>query len=213
MALIEPNYTLDFVEGDRRDRAILRHMVLSLFVGMTLGVVGALLAYGPELLYALYGPYVYIVFVVVVGRTAAGFGWAVLASALATFGSTISLMAATIFASETEFPVLGTDGAQVNLTIVILASIGVLSYLAKRADLGGDFAAGAAGGLAALEAVDRSLPIGPGHVPGFWPWGALAVAVLVLGMIFTLRHGLGRVRGALIALIVVSSYFVFVAGL
>ncbi|MBB2912288.1 hypothetical protein FHS43_003568 [Streptosporangium becharense] len=188
-------------------------MVLSLFVGMALGVLGALLVYGPSLPHALYDPYAYVVLAIVVGWTAAGFGWAVLSSTLATFGSVISLMAASIFEVGAGFPSLGTDGAATNLMIFTIASIGVLSYLAKREDLWGDLAAGAAAGLAVLDGLDKSLPGGPDHVPGFWPWGTLTVSVLGLGTILTLRRGRRRICSALVALAIASSYFVFVAGL
>lgn len=213
MALVERNYTLDFVARDRRDRAILRHMVLSLFVGMLLGGVGALLSYGPELLYALYHPYAYLVFVVVMGRTAAGLGWAVLSSVLAAFGPILSMLVATIFAKNAWLVSLGGDGASMNLMIANLVAIGVLSYLAKRYDRWGDLAAGGAAGLALFDGIDKAMPGGPEHVPGFWPWGVVVVAAIVLGMLVSLGRGCDRACSALIALVLGASYFVFLTGL
>jgi hypothetical protein len=211
--LVERNYTLDFVARDRRDRAILRHMVLSLFVGMLLGGVGALLAYGPELLYALYNPYAYLLLVVVTGRTAAAFGWAVLSSVLAAFGPILSMLVATIFESNAWRISLGDDGASMNLMIANLVAIGVLSYLAKRFDRWGDVAAGGAAGLALFDGIDKAMPGGPEHVPGFWPWGVAVVVAITLGMLISLGRGCDRSCSALIALVLGASYFVFLTGL
>ncbi|MEU8380034.1 hypothetical protein [Streptosporangium sp. NPDC048865] len=188
-------------------------MVLSLFVGMLLGGVGALLSYGPELLYALYHPYAYLVFVVVMGRTAAGLGWAVLSSVLAAFGPILSMLVATIFAKNAWLVSLGGDGASMNLMIANLVAIGVLSYLAKRYDRWGDLAAGGAAGLALFDGIDKAMPGGPEHVPGFWPWGVVVVAAIVLGMLVSLGRGCDRACSALIALVLGASYFVFLTGL
>ncbi|WP_329091719.1 MULTISPECIES: hypothetical protein [unclassified Streptosporangium] len=188
-------------------------MVLSLFVGMLLGGVGALLAYGPDLLYALYNPYAYLLLVVVMGRTAAGFGWAVLSSVLAAFGPILSLLVATIFESNAWRMSLGDDGASMNLMIANLVAIGVLSYLAKRYDRWGDVAAGGAAGLALFDGIDKAMPGGPEHVSGFWPWGVTVVAAITLGMLVSLGRGCDRACSALIALVLGASYFVFLTGL
>ncbi|MEU3162740.1 hypothetical protein [Streptosporangium sp. NPDC006930] len=210
---MERNYTLDFAAGDRRDRAILRHMLLSLFVGMLLGGIGALAAYGPDLLYALYNPYAYLLLVVVVGRTATGFGWAVLSSVLATFGPILSLLVAAIFESSAWSMSLGDDGTSINLMITNLVAIGVLSYLAKRRDRWGTTAAGGAAGLALLDGIDKTMPGGPEYVSGFWPWGVAAVAAIAVGMLGSLGRGRDHVCSALIALVLGASYFVFLTGL
>lgn len=220
--MLEPDYTLDhdYLAGDRQERAILLHMVLSLLVGMVLGAVGALLAYGPHLIYSLYEPYAYVLLVVVVGRTAAGFGWAALASALATFGPIISLLAATIFESGARFltlganspaMTLGANGLSMNLTVVTLATFGVLAYFTKRDDLWGDLANGALAGLVAIDGLDKTLPGGREYVPGFWPMSALIVAAIVVGLLFTLRRAGSLVRSGLVALVVASAAFVFFA--
>ncbi|MGJ6960910.1 hypothetical protein ACSDR0_03290 [Streptosporangium sp. G11] len=188
-------------------------MVLSLFVGMLLGGVGALLAYGPALLYALYNPYAYLLLVVVTGRTAASFGWAVLSSVLAAFGPILSMLVATIFASNAWRISLGDDGASMNLMIANLVAIGILSYLAKRFDRWGDVAAGSAAGLALFDGIDKAMPGGPEHVPGFWPWGVAVVVAITLGMLISLGRGCDRACSALIALILGASYFVFLTGL
>ncbi|WP_326637062.1 hypothetical protein OG884_25875 [Streptosporangium sp. NBC_01755] len=210
---MERNYTLDFVAGDRRDRAILRHMVLSLFVGMLLGGVGALLAYGPDLPYAIYNSCAYILLVVVVGRTAAGFGWAVLSSMLAAFGPLLSVLAATLFEPEDSFTRLGDDVATMNLTLVNLVAIGVFSYLAKRPDRWGGLAAGGAAGLSLFEGIDKMVPGGPEYVPGFWPWGTVVVAALAAGMLIALARRCDRICSTLVALAFGAFHFVFLTGL
>ncbi|MFF5206301.1 hypothetical protein [Streptosporangium sp. NPDC000396] len=213
MALVEQNYTPDYLTGDRRERAIVLHMVLSLVVGMALGIVGALLSYGPHLIYSLYEPYAFILLVVVVGRTASGLGWATLASALATLGPIVSLLAASIFGSGAQTLSLGSDGAVLNLVLVTLVSFGLLSYFTKREDLRGDIAAGSLAGLVAATGIDKSLPGGVEYVPGFWPWNALIVTVFALGLLLSLRQGGARARSALVALITVSTCFLFFVGL
>jgi len=187
-------------------------MLLSLFAGMSLGGVGALVAHGPDLLSALYDPYAYLLLVVVVGRTATGFGWAVLASVLATFGSMLSLLVATIFERSAWYVSLGDDGTSMNLMITNLVAIGVLSYLAKRRDRWGDAAAGGAAGLALLDGIDKTMPGGPEHVLGFWPGGVAVVAAIAAGMLISPGRGRGHACSALIALGLGASYFVFLAG-
>jgi hypothetical protein len=213
VALVEHDCALDFAAGDRRDRLILRHIVLSLFAGMLLGGVGALLLSGPETVHTLYNPYAYILLVVVIGRTAVGFGWAVLSGMLATFGTILSMLLATGFRSGTWSMSLGGDGTAVNLTVAKLVAIGVLSYLAKRRDRWGDLAAGGAAGLALLSGIDRALPGAADHVPGFLPWDALIMTALVGGMILSLGRGCDRLCSGAVALVLGASYFVFLAGL
>ncbi|MGW2197248.1 hypothetical protein ACWCSH_33575 [Streptosporangium sp. NPDC001682] len=187
-------------------------MVLSLFVGMLLGGVGALLLYGPGLPGAIYNPYAYVLLAVVVGRTAAGFGWAVLSSVLAAFGVLLSILTATLFEPGDWLTRLGDDGATMNLTVVNLVTTGVLAYLAKRPDRWGALAAGGAVGLVLFGGIDKMMP-GPGHVPGFWPWGAAVVIVFALGMLVSLARGRERACSALVALALGAFYFVFLAGL
>jgi hypothetical protein len=212
VALVERNYTLDFLAGDRRERAILQHMVVSLFAGMLLGVLGVLLSYGPAPLYAVYSPYAYILFVVVVGRSAAGFGWALLAGVLAAFGPLISLLVVSILRAEEQFMSLGGSGTMMNLMLVALTLFGVLSYFTQRGDLWGDLAGGLLAGLVAVVEVAGRLPGKPEYVPGFWPWNVVIVSVLMLGLVLSLRRGWGCVRSGLAALVIASTNFV-IAGL
>ncbi|WP_433375279.1 hypothetical protein [Streptosporangium sp. CA-115845] len=187
-------------------------MLLALFVGILLGGVGALLVYGPTLPYAIYDPYAYILLATVVGRTAAGFGWAVLSSVLAAFGVLLSLLTATLFEPGDWLTRFGGNGATMNLTIVNLVTLGVLAYLAKRPGRWGALAAGGAVGLALFEGIDKMMP-GPEHVPGFWPWGTAVVIVFALGMLVSLARGRERACSALVALALGAFYFVFLAGL
>ncbi|MGV9778207.1 hypothetical protein [Streptosporangium sp. NPDC003464] len=219
MASLDRNYTFDqnytaaFLADDRQERAIVLHMVLSFVGGMVLGAFGAVLSTKSDLLYAIYEPYAYVLFVVVVGRTAASLGWAALTSALATFGPIISLLAASIFRTGGESLSLGSHGATLNITLLTLASFGMLSYFTRRKDLWGDLASGVLGGVFALDAMDKALPTGPEHIAGFWPWSVLMVIALVAGLLFWLRRGAGWLRSALVVLIIASAYFVFVVGL
>ncbi len=212
----------DYLADDRQDRAILLHMVLSLLVGMLLGAIGALLAYGPHLIYSIYEPYAYVLLVVVVGRTAAGLGWAALTSGLATLGPLISLLTATLFDSGARFldlgsnsPTmsLGTNGPTMNLTVITLATFGVLAYFTGRDDRWGDLAGGVLAGVVAIDGLDKTLRGGPEYVPGFWPWNTLIVAAVVAGLLLALRRGSGQARSALVALIVVCAAFVFAVAL
>jgi hypothetical protein len=212
VALVERNYTLDFLAGDRREKAILQHMVISLFAGMLLGALGVLLSYGPEPLHAVYSPYAYILFVVIVGRSAAGFGWALLAGVLAAFGPLISLLVVSILQAEEQLGSLGDSGAVMNLMLATLTLFGVLSYFTQREDLWGDLAGGVLAGLVVVVGVADKLPGRPEYAPGFWPWNALIVSVLMLGLVLSLRRGWGCVRSGLAALVIASTNFV-IAGL
>ena len=69
---------------EQRDRGIIRHLLLSVSAGAAAGVLGTLIhvsGLGP--IERIYDPYAYFLLTVIVGRTAAGFGWAVLSSMLA----------------------------------------------------------------------------------------------------------------------------------
>ncbi|WP_433253928.1 hypothetical protein ACQPYK_11380 [Streptosporangium sp. CA-135522] len=210
---LDQNYTAAFLADDRHERAIVLHMVLSFVGGMVLGALGAVLSYGPDGLYAIYEPYAYVLFVVVVGRTAASLGWAALTSALATFGPIIALLAASIFKSGGDFLSLGTNGVKLNFTLFTLACFGLLAYFTRHEDLWGDLAGGALAGLVMIDGMNKALPDGPQYVPGFWPWSALIVVALATGLLLSLRRGSARLRSALVALIIASAYFVFVVGL
>ncbi|MFJ2030934.1 hypothetical protein [Streptosporangium sp. NPDC087985] len=188
------------------------HLVLSLVGGLTLGFIGAVLSYGPGPLYAIYEPYAYLLFVAIVGRTAAGLGWAGLTSALATLGALISLLTASIFRQGDELD-LGSNGAALNLALLVVASFGVLSYFTKRDDLWGDLAGGALVGIVAIYGMGKALPDWPEHVPGFWPWSALVVAGLSLGLLLSLRRGKSRFGSAFVGAGIASAYFVFASGL
>jgi hypothetical protein len=207
VALVERNYTLDFLAGDRREKAIVQHMVVSLFAGILLGVLGALLSYGPEPLYGVYSPYAYILFVVIVGRSAAGFGWALLAGVLAAFGPLISLLTVSILHTEDQLRGLSGSGTVMNLMFVTLALFGVLSYFTRRDDLWGDLAGGVLAGLVAVVGMASTLPGRPEYVPAFWPWNVAIVAVLMLGLVLSLRRGWGWIRSGLIALVIASANF------
>ncbi|MFC7644251.1 hypothetical protein ACFQX6_28680 [Streptosporangium lutulentum] len=207
---MERNYTLDFLAGDRREKAILQHMVVSLFAGMLLGGLGVLLSYGPEPLYSVYNPYAYILFVVMVGRSAAGFGWALLAGALAAFGPLISSLAVSILHAEDRFGGLGGSGTIMNLMLATLVSFGVLSCLTRREDLWGDLAGGVLAGLVAVVGMNGAMP-GRTDLLAFWPWNVTTVSVLVLGLVLTLRRGWGWVRSGAVALVIASADFLFAA--
>ncbi|WP_326820749.1 hypothetical protein [Streptosporangium sp. NBC_01756] len=211
--MIDQHYVEAFRADDQQERAIVLHMVLSLVGGLLLGAVGAALFYGPDPLYAIYEPYAYLLFVVIVGRTAVGLGWAALTSALATLGTVISLLVASIFKTGNELT-LGSGGAMLNLTLLVIASLGLLSYFTRRDDLWGDFAGGAMAGMVAIHAMGKALPHWPTYVPGYGPWNVLVVTGLAVGLLLFLRQGIApRLRALLVALIIACSYFVFVVGL
>lgn len=213
IGLVEHHYALDYAEGDRHNRAIMLHMVLSLVVGMVLGAVGALLAHGPGLVYSIYEPYAYVLLVVVVGRTASGLGWAVLASALAVLGPFVSLLVASLFGPDAGFFSLGTNGPIMNLALLTLTSLGVLAYFTGRDDVWADVAGGMLAGTVAIDGLDKTAPGGLEYVSGFWPWNTLVVGALTLGLLLVLRGRGGLARSAFVALIVACAVFVFAVGL
>ncbi|MEU9829930.1 hypothetical protein AB0D67_00185 [Streptosporangium sp. NPDC048047] len=194
---------VDCAEIDRRQRGIVLHMVLSLLVGMLLGTLGAVLSHAHSPLDAFYEPYAYVLLVVVAGYTAAGLGWAVLSCALATFGPLLSLLAATVFDPGAMF--LGAGGAEgLNITVAALVVMGVLAHLSRNGTRWGDLAGGVLAGLVALDGLDKALPGGPEYIAGFWPWKAVVVGVLALGLLVTTRRGWGRARSAAVAVAMVA---------
>lgn len=163
--MIDQHYVEAFRADDQQERAIVLHMVLSLVGGLLLGAVGAALFYGPDPLYAIYEPYAYLLFVVIVGRTAVGLGWAALTSALATLGTVISLLVASIFKTGNELT-LGSGGAMLNLTLLVIASLGLLSYFTRRDDLWGISPAARWRGWSRSTPWARRCPTGPRTSPG-----------------------------------------------
>ncbi|GHE28213.1 hypothetical protein GCM10017673_33120 [Streptosporangium violaceochromogenes] len=214
--MAERDYALDVVEGDRYERAIMFHMVLSLVAGLALGALGAVLARGTGPLPSIYQPYAFILLVVVVGRTAAGLGWALLAGTLAAFGPIISLLVFTLLDPAGSLLGAEVDGPMLNLMVATLAAFAVLAHLTKRKDRWADVANGALAGAVMVDAADKSLGGGLEHVYGFWPWNALLVTAGALGLLFALRReerkGSLR-RAALVAAAVVCSAFAAAAGL
>src|SRR5690606_16359822 len=76
---------------DRRQRRIQRHVLLSFVLGMVFGMFGA--AVGEPTasqLAAVFHPYAYLLLSALLGGTAAGFGWAMLASLLAAVTPAVS---------------------------------------------------------------------------------------------------------------------------
>jgi hypothetical protein len=207
-ALVGHNDTLDFLAGDRRERAILRHMVLSMAAGLALGALGEVLSHRLGSLHDVYDPYAYILLVVVVGRTASGLGWAVLAGALAALGPVMSMLAATFFLQDGHLLHLGGDGMVLNIMLLALTSFATLAHLTRHGGLRGDVAAGLLAGIVAIEGVEAVRR--QGAEP--WSWGILLTAALLAGTALFPRSGPGRVLAALVGLAMGTAYLVLVAG-
>ncbi|GIH98722.1 hypothetical protein Pta02_07310 [Planobispora takensis] len=202
-ALVGQNDTLDFLAGERRERAILRHMVFSLTMGLAFGALGEALASGPASLHGAIDPYAYLLLVAVVGRTAAGFGWALLGSALAALGPVIAMLAATALMPEAHLLRLDGDGLTLNFVFLSLAAFGTLAHFAGYEGLRGDLATGLPAGFMAIQAI-RALQDGT--------WTVFTAAILVAVVLLCMRGGVGRVRAAVVALALGAAHFVYAAG-
>ncbi|MBB5965697.1 hypothetical protein [Planomonospora venezuelensis] len=203
--------TLDFLAGERRERAILRHMVLALAAGLALGALGEALSRAPGSLHGAYDPYAYILMAAVVGRTAAGFGWAVLSGALAALGPVLSMLGATFFLPEEHVLHMNLDGMMLNIMLLVLTSVAAMAHLTKYRGLRGDVAAGLLAGIVAIEGVEAVRQAGAGY-GGPWSWGAPVVIALLAVVVLSLREGAGRIRAAAVGLLMGTAYLVSSAG-
>ncbi|MBG0828779.1 hypothetical protein HS041_13480 [Planomonospora sp. ID67723] len=209
--MVGHNDTLDFLAGDRKERAILRHMVLSLIAGLALGALGEALSRSPGPLHGAYDPYAYILMAAVVGRSAAGLGWAVLSGALAALGPVLSMLGATFFLPREHILYVNFDGMMLNIMLLVLTSIATMAHLTKYGGLRGDVAAGLLAGIVAIEGVEAVRQTGAGSGAP-WSWGAPLVIVILAMVVLSLREGTGRIRAALVGLIMGTAYLVFSGG-
>ncbi|GAA3162269.1 hypothetical protein GCM10010466_61530 [Planomonospora alba] len=201
--MVGQNDTIDFLAWDRRERAIVRHMVTAFAGGLLLGALGEVLAHGPEPLSAAYDPYAYLLFAVVVGRTAAGFGWAALAGALAALGPVVSMLAATFFPPGRPSLYLGGDAMVPGVALLAVALSALAAHLTRRDGLRGDLAAGLSAGVLLIEATEAARS---------GSWSVLTAAALLLAVVLGLRRGAGAVRAALVATALGAVQIVLAAG-
>lgn len=192
---------------EQRDRGIIRHLLLSVSAGAAAGVLGTLVhlaGIGP--IERIYDPYAYFLLTVIVGRTAAGFGWAALSSLLAALAPMIPSLA-DMGRSGHDVEVLAGDPETLNLLVLVLIGFGLAGYAARGPGLAADATAGAICGALLAEVAGRALPGMPGAVPAFRPWPALVVTLLVLCLFTVLRRTPGaRVRALVVAALVVGGY-------
>lgn len=169
-----------------RYRGIIRHLVLSLAAGAAAGVLGTLVhVAGLGAVERAFDPYAYFALTLIVGRTAAGFGWALLTSALAALAPMIPSLAE-VGATGHDAQALGGDPATLNLLVLALVGAGLAGQAARAPGLPGDAAAGVACGVLLAEIGARAL-FGPA-VQEFRPWPALAAAALLLGLLVAVRR-------------------------
>lgn len=186
---------------ERRCRGIIRHLVLSVTAGAVAGTIGTLIhVSGIRQVELAYDPYAYFALAVLVGRTAAGLGWAALSATLAALAPLIPALAGIGLAGHAR-DALGGDPDSLNILLLVLVGFGLAGYAARGAGLGADVAAGAIAGVLLADVGGRALPGLPGVVPGFLPWPALAVTLLLLGLVLALRRTL---RSRLCALAVAA---------
>jgi hypothetical protein len=197
-----------FADLERWERRIEGQMLLSLAVGMLLGAVTALLRGAlPRPVIAMVDPYLLMTMVIVTGRLSLGFGWALVNSALATFGvliSQLTVMAVIHGESPLDY---GGGGGGLNRLLFLMVLSGALAYLTRWEGAWGDVATAA---LAALFLVDAM-----GHVIGHlhavarpaWQWAGAAAITLGLACVAVLRPELRpRLRTFGIALVPVAVY-------
>ncbi|SDQ99844.1 hypothetical protein SAMN04489764_2969 [Thermostaphylospora chromogena] len=190
----------DLAAFDRRQRRIQHHVLLSFVLGMLFGMFGA--AVGEPTashLAAVFHPYAYLLLSVLLGGTAAGLGWAMLASLLAAVTPAVSGPAVSTFL------VAGPGGEAFDwwmyddlglMSAIFLAGVG--GYAAARTGRPGDVAAGLLCGVLLADVVARTVQDGP----PFWPVPALLVAAFVTGTAAVLRRTpVAFLRAFLIAVI------------
>jgi hypothetical protein len=194
---------------EQRDRGIIRHLLLSVSAGTAAGAAGTLIhVSGLVVAERVYDPYAYFLLTVIVGRTAAGLGWALLSSTLAALAPMIPSLT-DVGLSGHDVRALAGDPEILNLLVLALIGFGLAGYAARGPGLAADTAAGAICGALLAEVCGRALPGMPDGDLAFRPWPALVVALLVLGLLAVLRRTSGaRLRALAVAGLVVAGYLV-----
>ncbi|WP_219470772.1 hypothetical protein [Nonomuraea rhizosphaerae] len=205
----------DFAEYDRRQRGIERHMLAAFLGGLAVGLVGMLTAgRGPLWLGQLYDPYMYLVLALLVGASAAGFGWALLGTSLAALSTIVAAMGGSALRGGSDLGVIGGDAAgTLNWTLALLVGLGLLAYVTRRRDGWGDVAAGAIGTLLLADVIDRATPGFIDSEPAFWPGPALVAGVLSAALVLALRRSWGsRLRALAMAAVLAAAFTFAVTG-
>ncbi|MEV5413662.1 hypothetical protein AB0K60_33150 [Thermopolyspora sp. NPDC052614] len=186
--------------------------MLALVAGTIVGTIGTLIhVAGLDPLEHIYDPYAYFALTVLVGRTAVGFGWALLSTTLAALAPVIPALVGAGLA-EHDIDALGGDPTTLNILIVVLLGFGLVAYVARSLGLLGDVAAGVICGVLLADVGGRALPGLPDTVPAFRPWPALVVTLLVLGLLAAMRRTPGaRLRALAVALVIAACYVLSLA--
>ncbi|MGV9303189.1 hypothetical protein ACWDLG_07455 [Nonomuraea sp. NPDC003727] len=193
----------DFAEYDRRQRAIQRHVLAAFLGGVVVGFIGALVA---PIDPGIYDPYVYFALPILVGATASGFGWALLATFLAVVTTLVAAMGGSALRGDLGFDAIGDTAVGLNILVAHLVVLGLLAYVTRRRDLWGDLATGIISGLMLGDIIDRATPGGLDWHAGFWPAPALGLAGLALLSLIALRRTTaGRLRAAVVACVVTGA--------
>jgi hypothetical protein len=191
----------DYQALEQRYRGIIRHLVVTLLSGVLVGTVGTVVHMARlDAIERIYDPYAYFVLAVIVGRTAAGFGWALLAGSLAALAPLIPALIG-MGLTDHDIRALGGDPASLNILIVVLVGFGLVSYVARTTGPLGDIAAGTVCGVLLADVAGRVLSRSRGAVTALDPAPAAIVVLLVLGLLALLRRG---ARAA--ALLIVAAY-------
>ncbi|WP_433238181.1 hypothetical protein ACQPYK_30325 [Streptosporangium sp. CA-135522] len=171
----ETSWQVDFRALDRRERLIMSGMPAGLTLGMVLALAGQSLARTlPGDVVAAYDPYLYGALILGVTRRSPQAGWAALNGALASAG-----LAAGRFTAHgldhTETMLSQAGGWRATLGVTIVA-FGLVGYLSRRPDAGGDIAVGLFSGLLLFTLIAQRAD--SSHTAG--PW--VLVTLLTLGL-------------------------------
>ncbi|HEY9521714.1 MAG TPA: hypothetical protein VIR33_00635 [Thermopolyspora sp.] len=196
----------DYQALERRDREIIRHLVISLAAGIIFGMIGTVIhVNGLTALDTVFDPYVYFVLIIIVGHTAQGLPWAALSSILAALGP-VSPALIGLDLTEHAATHLGDAVSEFDLLLVLLFVYGMGAYLTRRPDRWGDVAAGLMFGVLAADLVHRVTY--ERHEPSAWfsLWNVvvgITLLVLLAGVRPTL---LCRARSLIIAMVAGAGY-------
>ncbi|GII89831.1 hypothetical protein [Sinosporangium siamense] len=182
----------DFAAYDRAQRAILRHLLAAFAGGLLVGIVGWFV-HTVDLvpIQEVFDPYAYYALAVIVGMTASGVGWAMLAGLLAALAPLVSTMGGLALTGQWNFDSVGGSALGLNFILLVLFLFALLAYASRRIDVWGDVAVGLIAGLVLADIVDRATPgLIARSGAGFWPLPAALVGVVAVAMVFVLRRRL-----------------------
>ncbi|MBO3746578.1 hypothetical protein J5X84_10920 [Streptosporangiaceae bacterium NEAU-GS5] len=200
-----------YIDLDRCERRIQQHMLIALIAGAILGAIIATFdQMVPRAVYVVLDPYAFFLLVMLMGRIGLGFGWALVNSVLATFGTLLAELVGSVIVHGESPLTLGQSGTGLNTLLCLLVIAGVLAYGTRRHDYWGDLAAGALGAVMVANMSDDLAHWRRTASFDGWEWSLGAASIVAVACVVCLRPNTGgRLRAILLGMAIAVPFVLF----